>query len=203
MLFVLALQHQRLQNNQNVNINLQTQLFKETIQAQSYLLRESLLKKVKLMKRLKRHGILSDIENNNPNFDFENEIQNQDNVNIINNNETNIFQLRDDSPLIIHHRHHNHHHNHHNNNHNHSNLNHHRRCKSKGIKNIHCLEESQINDETFIQNEKNKCSICLEDYKLGDKISYLPCFHLYHYKCIKKWLKCSTKCPLCKKEVDF
>ena len=201
MLFVLALQHQRLQNNQNININFQTQLIKEAIQTQSYLLRESLLKKVKQMKRLRRHGRLPDIDSNNPYFlDYENEIENQsdiNNISSVNNNESNIFQLRDDSPLIIHPRH-NHHHNHH-----HNNLNHHRRCKSKGIQNLHFLEESQINDDKFIQNEKNNCAICLEDYKLGDKISYLPCFHFYHYKCIKKWLKCSTKCPLCKKEVNF
>ena len=194
MLFILALQHQMLQNNKKENNQYQTQLIKEAIQHQSYLLRESLLKEAKRMKRqLRRQERLIDIENNFQNHvDFENEypIQNN-NVNIINNNETNNFLLRNDSPFIIHHTH--------NNNH----LNHHRRCKSKGIHNIHLLEKSQINDEKSIQKDNKKCAICLEDYKIGDKISYLPCFHLYHYKCIKKWLKCSTKCPLCKKEVNF
>ena len=194
MLFILALQHQMLQNNKKENNQYQTQLIKEAIQHQSYLLRESLLKEAKRMKRqLRRQERLIDIENNFQNHvDFENEYPNQNNnVNIINNNETNNFLLRNDSPFIIHHTH--------NNNH----LNHHRRCKSKGIHNIHLLEKSQINDEKSIQKDNKKCAICLEDYKIGDKISYLPCFHLYHYKCIKKWLKCSTKCPLCKKEVNF
>ena len=114
------------------------------------------------------------------------------NLNLIYNDDQNIFQVRNDSIERIPHRH------------SHNNLNRHRRCKSKGINNFNLLEESKIIDEKLIKNENvKKCTICLGDYKLGDKISYLPCFHLYHSKCIKKWLKYSKICPLCKKEVNF
>ena len=65
MLFILALQHQMLQNNKKENNQYQTQLIKEAIQHQSYLLRESLLKEAKRMKRqLRRQERLIDIENN-------------------------------------------------------------------------------------------------------------------------------------------
>ena len=33
------------------------------------------------------------------------------------------------------------------------------------------------------------CAICLNNFNEGEHISYLPCFHEYHSKCIKKWLK--------------
>ena len=63
MLFILALQHQMLQNNKKENNQYQTQLIKEAIQHQSYLLRESLLKEAKRMKRqLRRQERLIDIE---------------------------------------------------------------------------------------------------------------------------------------------
>jgi len=192
MLFILALQHQRSLIAQKEMQPLQGQLFKETIQHQSNILRESLLKQAKQMKRqLRRQERLNQFQN-----DFENEFQIQDNIpvnlNLIYNDEQNIFQVRNDSPELIPHRH------------SHNNLGRQRRCKSKKNNNFNFLEESKINDEKLIKNENiKKCTICLGDYKLGDKISYLPCFHLYHSKCIKKWLKYSKNCPLCKKEVNF
>ena len=197
MLFILALQHQKTQDNQKDNY-FHSQLFKETIQNQSDLLRESLLKQAKQMKReLRRQERLMELQND---FDyeyqeyFENEILNQNNNQntFANNNEQNLFHLRNDSSEGNFHRHTHHHNSHHQ-----------RRSKSKGINNLNLLEESKINDETIFKNENKQCPICLDNYKIGDKISYLPCFHLYHYKCIKKWLKCSKKCPLCKKEVNF
>lgn len=43
----------------------------------------------------------------------------------------------------------------------------------------------------------NKCSICL--YKFNNKsIMKLNCDHIYHKKCIKKWLKKNNSCPLCR-----
>ena len=198
MLFILALQHQRSLIAQKEMQPLQGQLFKETIQHQSNILRESLLKQAKQMKRqLRRQERLNQFQNDFENETaFENEFQIQDNIpvnlDLIYNDEQNIFQVRNDSPELIPHRH------------SHNNLGRQRRCKSKKNNNFNFLEESKINDEKLIKNENvKKCTICLGDYKLGDKISYLPCFHLYHSKCIKKWLKYSKICPLCKKEVNF
>ena len=194
MLFILALQHQRYQNTQKENQQWQAQLFKEAIQHQSNVLRNSLLKQVKQMKRqLRRQSRQIYIENENNDFiNFENGLQNQNNNHHINNEDSNTIMQRNDSIEYNFHRH------------SHNNLNHHRRCKSKGINNFSLLEESKIEDEKLIKNENiKKCSICLDNYKIGDKILYLPCFHLYHSKCIKKWLKCSKKCPLCKEEVNI
>jgi len=42
------------------------------------------------------------------------------------------------------------------------------------------------------------CTICLDDYEVGDKLRCLPCGHPFHANCIGKWLvERSATCPLC------
>ena len=180
MLFLWALKHQRNQNSLNKNVYTQSQLYNEAIQHQSILLRDSLLKEVKRLKKLaKRQESLNNYEN----VSYENLIDNEE--------ENNFIHRRDNFQETNHLRH------------RHHTLNHHKKCKSKGIKHFNLLEEIIINNEQINNNEIKICTICLDNYKIADKIIYLPCFHLYHSKCIKKWLECSKICPLCKKEINL
>ena len=196
MLFILALQQQKPYIHPNDNQLLENQFFKESMQNQSNILKDSLLKKVKQMKRqLRHHGnrTASNI-NNETGDELRNNLENQNEIieDDINNLE---LENVDFPPENLHHEYNSHH--------TYNDINrHHKRCKSKGINNINLIEENQIKNINAYNEYKN-CSICLENYELGDKISYLPCFHFYHSKCIKKWLKCSKRCPLCKKEVNF
>ena len=66
------------------------------------------------------------------------------------------------------------------------------------------LEETEIDDKMAknIDIGNNKCIICLNNYMIHDKISYLPCFHLFHSRCIKEWIKRSNKCPICKRRIN-
>ena len=59
------------------------------------------------------------------------------------------------------------------------------------------LEEITINDEIIKNEKENICLICLDNYSISEKISYLPCFHYFHSSCIKNWLKIKCRCPLC------
>uniref|UniRef100_A0A3P8X2S6 RING-type domain-containing protein n=1 Tax=Cynoglossus semilaevis TaxID=244447 RepID=A0A3P8X2S6_CYNSE len=43
-----------------------------------------------------------------------------------------------------------------------------------------------------------RCQICFCDYTDGEKLRMLPCFHDYHMKCIDRWLKDNTTCPICR-----
>ncbi|KAI3465748.1 hypothetical protein Pfo_022411 [Paulownia fortunei] len=47
------------------------------------------------------------------------------------------------------------------------------------------------------------CSICLEDFSHDDGCEALcmPCSHIFHSNCIKKWLTTSHYCPLCRFEM--
>ncbi|KAI8874480.1 hypothetical protein GQ42DRAFT_112886, partial [Ramicandelaber brevisporus] len=43
------------------------------------------------------------------------------------------------------------------------------------------------------------CSICLEQFAIGDMVRVLNCRHVFHTACIDPWLStASALCPLCK-----
>ncbi|KAJ4835881.1 hypothetical protein Tsubulata_030861 [Turnera subulata] len=43
-----------------------------------------------------------------------------------------------------------------------------------------------------------KCSICQEEYVVGDETGRLKCEHRYHVVCIQQWLRMKNWCPICK-----
>uniref|UniRef100_A0A1I8BZF0 RING-type domain-containing protein n=1 Tax=Meloidogyne hapla TaxID=6305 RepID=A0A1I8BZF0_MELHA len=55
-------------------------------------------------------------------------------------------------------------------------------------------------------NEENdfQCSICLNEYAIGDKVHITQCKHMFHIDCIRTWLKGTNKtCPICRIELNF
>lgn len=50
--------------------------------------------------------------------------------------------------------------------------------------------------------EVNKdCSICYENFKQELRGIKLPCGHIFHERCIKKWLEIDHICPTCRHEL--
>lgn len=50
--------------------------------------------------------------------------------------------------------------------------------------------------------EKICCSVCLQDFQLGDMVRCLPhCRHMFHLPCIDNWLIRHGSCPLCRRDL--
>ena len=53
------------------------------------------------------------------------------------------------------------------------------------------------------ENNNKYCTICLGEFRIGQKESSLPCLHCFHSNCIEKWLKRSKFCPVCKLQISW
>jgi hypothetical protein len=73
---------------------------------------------------------------------------------------------------------------------------------SKGVnKNIlNLLPKNKVNDINKL--DEKKCVICLEYFVNGDVLTTIPCFHLFHPKCINEWFKSKNTCPICKTKIN-
>ncbi|CAA2979133.1 E3 ubiquitin- ligase Praja-2-like isoform X1 [Olea europaea subsp. europaea] len=56
-------------------------------------------------------------------------------------------------------------------------------------------------DEVQKNNDSVVCAVCKEDVAAGEKITRMPCFHLYHGDCILPWLEIRNTCPVCRYEL--
>mmetsp|Transcript_8069 Transcript_8069/g.17365 ORF Transcript_8069/g.17365 Transcript_8069/m.17365 type:complete len:290 (+) Transcript_8069:164-1033(+) len=51
------------------------------------------------------------------------------------------------------------------------------------------------------ESEEFVCAICLDVVGDGDTVKRLPCDHLFHSRCISKWVRRTNRCPLCNTQV--
>ena len=58
--------------------------------------------------------------------------------------------------------------------------------------------QTNSQDGTNSEMESGRCSICLEDFQIGDSVRTIPCFHEFHMQCIDRWLREQATCPICK-----
>ncbi|KAI3843383.1 hypothetical protein MKX03_030484 [Papaver bracteatum] len=54
---------------------------------------------------------------------------------------------------------------------------------------------------TAAGTEKIECAICLTEFKGKDKLTLLPCKHVYHPRCVGTWFISKTTCPLCRTDL--
>ena len=48
---------------------------------------------------------------------------------------------------------------------------------------------------------ENTCSVCKEDFVIGNKMMDLPCNHYFHEECLMPWLNQHDSCPICRFEL--
>ena len=66
------------------------------------------------------------------------------------------------------------------------------------IRNSSDFPEIFIKDPNKLDEENKKCMICLENFCPNEQVTALPCIHLFHTQCIKKWMEKKRECPICK-----
>lgn len=59
----------------------------------------------------------------------------------------------------------------------------------------------KIEDLNKLEEGNRHCVICLDDFKIGEKVAALPCIHFFHNSCIQNWIKKQKNCPICKFEL--
>ncbi|KAL9229574.1 hypothetical protein vseg_005025 [Gypsophila vaccaria] len=58
------------------------------------------------------------------------------------------------------------------------------------------------NNDVDASGDRLSCSVCLQDFQIGETIRRLPhCHHMYHLPCIDKWLLNRGSCPLCRRDL--
>ena len=70
------------------------------------------------------------------------------------------------------------------------------------------LEKIKMNKSLNTKNdgEKNEapsCCICLAPMKINQDVTLLKCQHLYHFKCLDKWVEKKEACPFCRGKIEF
>ncbi|TYI80151.1 hypothetical protein E1A91_D05G070000v1 [Gossypium mustelinum] len=74
------------------------------------------------------------------------------------------------------------------------------KCLKNGIYKATSLEDANVRFEG--EKDDIKCSICQEEYVIGDEVGRLHCEHRYHIACIQEWLRMKNWCPICKASAE-
>lgn len=65
---------------------------------------------------------------------------------------------------------------------------------------IDALPKVEITQEQV--DTKLQCSVCWEDFVLKETVYQLPCQHVYHETCIRRWLELHGTCPICRQNLS-
>lgn len=66
---------------------------------------------------------------------------------------------------------------------------------------LRSLPRVKVTSHDLVANQGSECSICLDEFSLGDPALRIFCGHLFHEDCVKDWLKKSNECPVCRFEL--
>lgn len=53
-----------------------------------------------------------------------------------------------------------------------------------------------------MEDNTEKCTICLSDFEDTEDVRRLPCMHLFHVECIDQWLSSNKRCPICRVDIE-
>ena len=60
------------------------------------------------------------------------------------------------------------------------------------------LHKGLVDKEWISAQDITDCSICKDDFVVGDTYTSMPCKHAFHPDCLLPWLKHNGTCPVCR-----
>lgn len=54
-----------------------------------------------------------------------------------------------------------------------------------------------VSASAAVQDTGKQCSICFESI-MSDQLHCLPCAHIFHDSCLRRWFEQSVSCPVCR-----
>jgi len=64
------------------------------------------------------------------------------------------------------------------------------------------LGKRNVQIEDLGPDGKVDCTICIEELRVGDEVTVLPCKHWFHGDCVTLWLKEHNTCPICRTPIE-
>ena len=69
------------------------------------------------------------------------------------------------------------------------------------------LKKEKMTKKFFVKNDKDEfeepnCCICLSLMKIGENVTKLKCGHIFHFKCLDKWVENKDACPFCRGKIN-
>lgn len=53
-----------------------------------------------------------------------------------------------------------------------------------------------------MEDNTEKCTICLSEFEDFEDVRRLPCMHLFHVECVDQWLSSNKRCPICRVDIE-
>lgn len=59
-----------------------------------------------------------------------------------------------------------------------------------------------VTTENLIEDDDEKCAICMGEFEIGETIQTFYCTHKFHKECATSWRKKKNCCPTCNKSLN-
>lgn len=67
---------------------------------------------------------------------------------------------------------------------------------------LRSLERTTVSSTMLRTEGRTECTICLDELKVGEQATFLPCKHWFHEECVILWLKEHNTCPICRTSIE-
>jgi E3 ubiquitin-protein ligase RNF115/126 len=64
------------------------------------------------------------------------------------------------------------------------------------------LPKKEVDEAMLGPEHTAECSICMDEVKIGEEVTVLPCKHWFHPQCVGAWLIEHDTCPHCRKGIS-